>query len=171
MVAAIADAEPSKKELAVNYVLPLQKTREVKSLVLRRGRRVAEEVLGQVRQSSRQSLDQSGFLSWTSTEGKTWGVFENGRCHWLLHVDSERERVCYYRLRGDLEVMELHEPGHAGSSVCEKVEQIGTLVHSYECLTEIQISNIERKVRWWQVQRWLSEARNTWQRLLGRKAA
>ncbi|MBS2038710.1 hypothetical protein JST97_27260 [bacterium] len=155
----------------MNYVLPLQKTREVKSLVLRRGRRVADEVLQQVRRCSRQSLEQSGFLSWTSTEGKTWGVFQNGRCHWLLHVDSEQERVCYYRLRGDLEVMELHEPGHAGTQVCEKVEQIGTLVHSYECLTDAQIHQIERKVRWWQLQRWLNEARTTWQRLLGRKKA
>lgn len=155
----------------MNYVLPLQRTREVKTMVLRRGRIVADEVLLQVRECTRQSLGQSGFLSWSTTQGKAWGVFEDGRCIWLLHVDGERERVCYYRLRGDLEHLELHEPGHDGASLCQKVEQIGTLIHSYQCVNESQIPQIERKVRWWQMQRWLKEVRGTISRLRGRKAA
>lgn len=155
----------------MNYVLPLQRTREVKTMVLRRGRIVADEVLLQVRECTRQSLDQSGFLTWSTTQGKAWGVFEKGRCTWLLHVDSERERVCYYRLRGDLEHIELHEPGHDGATLCQKVEQIGTLIHSYQCLNESQIPQIERKVRWWQMQRWLKEVRGSWSWLTGRKAA
>lgn len=155
----------------MNYVLPLQRTREVKSMVLRRGRNVADEVLQQVRECLRQSLGQSGFLSWSTTQGKAWGVFENGRCTWLLHVDGDRERVCYYRLRGDLEHLELHEPGHDGSTLCQKVEQVGTLIHSYECLSGSHIPQVERKVRWWQVQRWLHEVRDNWSWLRGRKAA
>lgn len=159
------------EETVVNYVLPLQRTREVKTMVLRRGRNVADEVLLQVSECTRQSLGQSGFLCWSTTNGKAWGVFENGRCNWLLHIDSERERVCYYRLRGDLEHMELHEPGHDGTNLCQKVEQIGTLVHSYECQNGSQISQIERKVRWWQMQRWLKEVRGSLPWLRTRKAA
>lgn len=155
----------------MNYVLPFQQTREVKTMVLSRARNVAEEVLQQVRECTRQSLGQNGSLTWTTTEGKAWGIFENGRCLWLLHVDSERERVCYYRLRGDLEVMELHEPGQDGTSLCQKVEQIGTLVHSYNCSNGTHIAQIERKVRWWQMQRWIKEVKGNLPWLRNRKAA
>lgn len=155
----------------MNYVLPLQRTREVKTMALRRGRLVADEVAQQVRLCTRQTLGQSGFLSWTTTEGKSWGVFENGRCQWLLHVDSQRERVCYYRLRGDLEHIELHEPGHDGGTICQKVEQVGQLIHSYEVLRDSQINQIENKVRWWQMQRWIKGVKSCVSMFRGRKAA
>jgi hypothetical protein len=144
-------------ETPVNYVLPFQRSREVKTLVQRRARQVVDGVLQQVEMCVKQSLGQTGFLTWTSTQGQAWGVFEGGRCLWLLHIDSEQERVCYYRHRGDLEHFELHEPGHAGSSICQKVEQIGTLIHSYQCTNGSQLPQIDLKIRWWQAQRWFRE--------------
>ena len=143
----------------MNYVLPFQQSREVKTLVQRRGRQVVDEVLQQVEICARQSLGQSGYLTWTSVEGQNWAVFENGRCHWLLQVDSQRERVCYYRYRGDLEYFELHEPGHAGSVISQEVEQIGQLIHSYNCVSECKAAQIERKIRWWQMQRWFQQVK------------
>lgn len=141
----------------MNYVLPFQNNREVKCLIQQRGRLVAEAVLQQVRFSQQQTLGQSGFLSWTSVRGKTWGVFESGRCLWLLHVEEETQRVLYYRNRGDLEHLELHEQGHAGNDVCQKVELIGTLIHSYECKNGLQRQPLERKLHWWRAQRWFRE--------------
>ena len=44
-------------------------------------------------------------------------------------------------------------------------------MHSYECQNGSQISQIERKVRWWQMQRWLKEVRGSLPWLRTRKAA
>ncbi len=144
----------------MNYVLPKQSSHRVKALVQKRARQVAAEVATIVRSCERQSLGQSGFLNWTSVDGKVWGVFENERCQWLLVVDSQKERVYYYRARRDVEVFELHEPGHGGSQVCQKVEQIGLLIHSYECLTDASLNQIENKVRWWKLQRWVTSLKS-----------
>ena len=141
----------------MNYVLPFQRSREVKTLVQRRAGQVVDEVLRQMEVCTRQSLGQSGFLTWKSLQGRSWAVFEGGRCLWLLHIDSENERVCYYRNRGDLEHFELHEPGHAGSSVCQKVERLGLLIHSYDCIHGAQLAHIDRKIRWWQAKRWFRD--------------
>lgn len=146
----------------MNYVLPFQGNGEVKSLVCRRSRLVIDEVKRQVAICTRQSLGQSGFLSWSTTEGKSWGVFENGRCIWLLYIEGANERVCYYRYRGDLEQFELHEPGHAGNSVCQKVEQLGQLVHSYKCINGTQLGQLELKIRWFKAQRWFREIKSNW---------
>ncbi|MBT9587889.1 hypothetical protein IV102_31430 [bacterium] len=145
----------------MNYVLPFQRSREVKCLVQKRARQVVDEVLQQVEVCTRQGQGQDGFLTWTSVQGQAWAVFEEGRCLWLLHIDGDNERVCYYRHRGDLEHFELHEPGHAGGSVCQKVEQLGTLIHSYQCINAAQLPQIELKIRWWQAQRWFGELKTS----------
>lgn len=144
----------------MNYVLPFQNSREVATLVQRRARNVVDQVLQQVDMCQRQSLEQSGFLTWNSLEGTVWGVFENGRCDWLLVIEAQNERVVYYRHRGDLEHFELHEPGHGGASVAQKVEQIGLLIHSYDCQTSCHLKHVERKIRWWNLQRWVNEVKS-----------
>lgn len=143
----------------MNYVLPFQSSPEVASLVHRRARRVVDEVLCMLEECQKQSLDLSGYLSWTAIQGKVWGVFENGRCSWLLVIHAKTERVIYYRNRGDLEHFELHEPGHSGNTVVQKVEQIGLLIHSYDCQTRSCLKQLERKLRWWNLQRWLHAVR------------
>ena len=141
----------------MNYVLPFQRSREVATLVHKRARQVVDQVLAAVEKSSRQSLDQSGFLRWTTTEGTVRGLFVEGRCEWLLLVEAEQERVVYYRNRGDCEHFEIHEPAHAGASIVQKVEQIGLVIHSYNCETSCQLKQVDRKIRWWEIQRWLNE--------------
>lgn len=144
----------------MNYILPDQSNTEVKGLAVRRGRLLADEVSQAVRRCEQQTLGQSGFLTWTSLEGRIWGVFEEGRCSWLLVVDGQKDRVFYYRQRGDEESFELHEPGYGGETVCQRVEQIGLVIHSYQCETGCRLGEIQRKLRWWQLQNWMRELKN-----------
>lgn len=143
----------------MNYVLPEQKSPAVAILVQRRARQVMDEVRQQVAACEKQSLEQTGYLSWSSTSGKVWGHFEQGRCTWLLLIHADQERVVYYRNRGDLDIYELHSPGHGGGTVFQSVEQLGLVTQNYVCELNADLRSIDRKLRWFHLQRWLHEVR------------
>lgn len=141
----------------MNYVLPQQKSEAVATLVQRRARQVVEEVRQQIAACEKQSLGQSGYLTWSSLQGTVWGHFEEGRCCWLLVIEAAQERVVYYRHRGDQDDYELHSPGHGGGSLFQRVEQLGLLTNHYTCSLNCQLTSIHKRIRWFHLQRWMDE--------------
>lgn len=144
----------------MNYVLPEQKVAAVACLVQFRARQVIEEVHQQVLACQKQSLGQSGYLSWSSVSGKVWGHFEEGRCTWLLLIQADQERMVCYRNRGDLDVYELYSPGHGGGNVYQRTEQLGLVTANYVCELDYDMRKVERKLRWFHLQRWFHEVRS-----------
>jgi hypothetical protein len=137
-------------------------------MALHRGRRVAQQVRERLLECTQHCGGQSGFLQWECLSGKVWGVFEEGRCLWLLIHDPRQETTFYYRHRGDVEHFELHAPGQDGGTVRQKVESIGLVLHAYRCDTGSDFAAIEKKIAWWNLQRWVRGVRRY---LPSRKAA
>lgn len=139
----------------MNFVLPEQQSPALE----RRADTVIAEVQLEVELCQRQSSQLSGFLTRSTPEGKTWAHLESGRCRWLLIIEGNRERVIYYRQRGNEDHFELHLPSHGGGSLYQTVLVRDKKNQQYSCAVDCRVSELERRVRWFQLQRWLQDAK------------
>lgn len=155
----------------MNYVLTSQRVPGVAHMAFHRGRRVAQQVRERLLECTQHCAGQSGFLQWDCRNGPVWGVFEEGRCLWLLVVDRHSETTFYYRLRGDVEHFELHAPSQSGGMVRQKVESIGLVLHSYSCHSGSDFAAIEKKLAWWKLQKLITGVRQYLPRRRARQAA
>ena len=155
----------------MNYVLTSQKVLGVAHMALHRGRRVAQQVRERMLECTQHCAGQSGFLQWECLKGQVWGVFDEGRCLWLLILDRQSETTWYYRHRGDVEHFELHAPAQGGGMIRQKVESIGLVLHSYKCHSGSDFAAIEKKIGWWKLQKLLKGVRHYLPRRFTRRAA
>jgi hypothetical protein len=143
----------------MNFILGRQKNPTLASLVHSRARQVMSEVRHWVELSQRSYHGQTGYFQWQAVNGQAWGVFEEGRCQWLLVIEDPHEKVLYYRQRRDLDHYQIHETGHGGTLICQTVEQLGQVTKDYRCETSCNRQALDRKLRWFNLQRWLHSVR------------
>jgi hypothetical protein len=140
----------------VNFVLPDHHTPALE----RRAAGVLAEVQGEVQGWESECPEHTGFLTRSGPDGKTWVHLEGGRCRWLLTVQGYAGRVIFYRRQGDAEEFELSLPAHGGGNLCQKVVLRALGTRQYSCRADCQIAELDRRVRWFQVQRWVQSARD-----------
>lgn len=140
----------------MNFVLPDHPTRALE----RRAGAVIAAVQVEIERWERECAQHTGYFARSSPEGKTWVHLEEGRCRWLLTIHGFEGRVVHYRRQREDEHFELSLPAHGGGNLCQKVVLRELATRQYSCRVDCQRAELERRVRWFQMQRWMQNARD-----------